>query len=55
MVCFMGILYINVFCWFIIYIYIRYYGQVKKHENVSAISNLVVGKEKHFGFFGDVM
>ena len=37
------------------YIYMRYYGQVKKHENVSAVSNLVVGKDKLFGFFGDVM
>ena len=41
--------------YFVVYIYLRYYGQVKKHENVSVVSNLVVGKDKHFGFFGDVM
>ena len=47
------------FCWFSLYIYnniyLSYYGQVKKHENVSVISNLVVGKEKPFGFFGGVI
>ena len=38
-----------------IYIYIRYYGQVKKHENVSVVSNLVVRKDKPYGCFGGVI
>ena len=44
-----GLLYIY------IYIYLIYNGQVKKYENVSALSNLVVGKDKPFGFFSGVI
>jgi len=46
---FVGLVYIY------IYIYWRYYGQVKKHENVSVVSNLVVRKDEPYGCFGGVI
>ena len=36
-------------------IYLRYYGKVKKHENVGVVSDFVVGKGKPFVFFRGVI